>query len=110
MVIFMSKSSAPGPIDTAEAFLDAILRNDKKTLEAISNIKSIPANLINKLKENKGHHNTIGQKYDLYIKEDKVTNDSSLFTLELILPESKSIIEIKLIKNLNRWIISNIRI
>ena len=108
MIVFMSKSSAPSPIDTAEAFCDAIIRNDKKTLEAISIVKSIPAKVIEVFQSKEYANRQVGQRYDFKIIEDNVSNDSWYYVIELKLSETNSKIEIKLAKSINRWVISNI--
>ena len=108
MIVFMSKSSAPSTIDTAEAFCDAIIRNDKKTLEAISIVKSIPAKVIEVFQSKEYANRQVGQRYDFKIIEDNVSNDSWYYVIELKLSETNSKIEIKLAKSINRWVISNI--
>lgn len=108
MIVFMGKSQAPGPVDTAEAFIDALLRNDKKTLESISNLKTIPADVIKNVKAIEKAHKTVATNYNMRTIKDTVNNDTSFYTLELRIEENNTNIEIQLVKNLNRWIISNV--
>jgi hypothetical protein len=108
MVVFMAKSKEPGPIDTAEAFLDAILRNDRATLESLSSINSVPAGVVETLSSISNQHSIAGTNYNLSILEDEVSIDTWFYKLRLNLDDSEDDIEIELKKTINRWMVTDL--
>ena len=108
LVVFMAKSQPPGPVDTAEAFCDAVIRDDKTTLEALSSIKVVRTDVI-KLLKSQTDISLVGKKYNIEILEDMVSNDSTFVLLEISFIDQKVKIDMQLTKTINRWVVSMIR-
>lgn len=109
MIYFLAKSKAPDAIETTEAFCDALIRNDKNTLKAITNLETIPANVIKAMVPFKDNHLKPGKKYDFVNIAERDSNDASYFRLDLLTKDDK-LIKFELVKSINRWVIRSVGI
>ena len=107
MVVFLAKSKAPDAVETAEAFCDALIRNDKNTLKAISNLDSIPAPVVEALGFFKEEHPKPGKKYNFINIKERDSNDASYFDLDLVTKDGK-VVTFELVKSINRWVVRSV--
>lgn len=107
MVIFLGKSKAPSAVETTEAFCDALIRNDKNTLKAISNLESIPAEVVEALGFFKDEYPKPGKKYEFSNVRERDSVDASYYQIDLATKDGK-IVKFELVKSINRWVVRNV--